>query len=729
MIWGIGDLSLNLRIMSGIHKKEGAWKRRYQKLDHLMAGSFKNIIIWFSGITAVAVVLIWLAASLYASLRHDGSEQPWAFWDVFIMLTNPSLRDSHTFWDGVLMVGANVVGIILVNGLLLTVLVNWVSERRERHTKGTARYDNIKDTDFAVIIGGHKMVAPLVGQLLEEGRLAYVLIQTQRPPEQVRKEIHSEVKDKARLRDVVIYSGDRTSWQELKELHIERAREVFIIGEPERIDGSSHDALNMQCRDILEEHIRGGREEKIPCHIMFEYQSTFSIFQTTDIEPEPHPTLRFIPFSVYETWAQQVFSGAGEGYYLPLDGKEGLQYDSRGRVHLIVGGMTKCGIAMALEAAHLAHYPNFNNAAAGRPRTLITFVDRNAKREMLFFMGRYRELFQLARWRYVKAPEGVIPADDGTWKIYDDTRAINARDNKLYPWHDPLRDAEFRSPYFGGYLGEDFIDIDFEFIEGDIALPAVGRYLTDASADAESLTTVAVCYDDAAEAMSAALYFPKGVYEEALQILVRQPESGALVDAVSHGLTGEDKRQYRKMRAFGMIDRCDYLSRKRSLIPRLIAYAYKAMDSGSTLEDELSGAESTEAFLDKVNGYWEGLKREKGKSALAREWSNVYCANSIPTKVRSVRGDFGSEENIQRLAFTEHNRWIMEQLLLGFRPLDRTYAERIPIRGKERDSLKALKIHPDLLSNERLGETSSFDEGIVRAIPAVLRIAGAGAEV
>ncbi|MDE6417873.1 MAG: hypothetical protein K2K49_01515, partial [Duncaniella sp.] len=430
----------------------------------------------------------------------------------------------------------NLFGLFVLNGVILTILVNWVSNRKDRHINGEARYEYIFGRPFVAIIGGHKMVASLVRDLMNGSKCEYVLIQTQRPPEKVRREIASEVKDEKVLERVIIYAGDRTSWHELSELHLELAREIYIIGEPYIIDGSSHDAINMQTWRLMNENIKIVKEEKIPCHMMFEYQSTFTAFQFTDLKLSDSAAFRFIPFSIYENWAQQVLISRevdDKLYYLPLDGVEGLFFSSHQRVHLIVVGMSKMGVALGIEAAHVAHYPNFNNPHTGRPRTLITFIDRNAEREMIFLMGRFRELFQLARWRFVKAPTDVVRPADGKWDIYDTSKEIAERTNKEFPWHDPIQDRDFRSPYYGGYLGNDFIDVDFEFIEGDVALPSIQKYIADACADNKqsvieynrahgtdlpndtSKTTVAVCLPVASEAMSAALYFDPSVYKNA----------------------------------------------------------------------------------------------------------------------------------------------------------------------------------------------------------------------
>lgn len=710
-----------------------------------MSGSFLRLFVW----VVIVSVIAFLAVSLIANKICN-----WGIGESFIQLTNPArhtegplMTGESEWWAIVIM---NLFGLFVLNGVVLTIFVNWVSNRKERHSKGEARYPYVQSKRFSVIIGGHKMVASLAKTLIQKGEIDYVLIQTKRDAEVVRKEIYAEINDEKLAQNIIIYSGDRTSWHELEELQLDKSQEVYVIGEPFHIDGSSHDAINLQCWNLITGHLTDEKDVRIPIHVMFEYQSTFSAFQFTDLKLEQSKTFRFIPFSIYETWAQQVLIGktkSGELNYIPLDGWGGLPYSSHQRVHLIVVGMSKMGMALAIEAAHIAHYPNFNNKHTGRPRTLITFIDRNAKREMLFFMGRFRELFQLARWRYIKAPDDVIKPTDDSWDIYDTIQEIAERSNKNYPWHDPLADEDYRSPYCGKYLGEDFIDIDFEFIEGDVALPSIQKYIEDASADNSakisklnlvegtsfpdnsSKTTIAVCLPVAAEAMSAALYFAPSVYGNAQQILVQQPESGALVNAVRYGLTGEDNSKFKTLKPFGMIEKCDYLSHINSILPKLVAFAYECLPD-SSLSKEYHRIGNLQDFIRIVEDNWLKITADGGKSTIAKRWSNLYCANSFDTKVRAAGIDLESDEDIRDdnaikiLAKVEHNRWVMEQLLLGIRPVDHSYEGKLPINDKlTRSRLKSQNIHPDLISNEMLGITQMYDEEIAKIIPLAMSIA------
>lgn len=72
----------------------------------------------------------------------------------------------------------------------------------------------------------------------------------------------------------------------------------------------------------------------------------------------------------------------------------------------------------------------------------------------------------------------------------------------------------------------------------------------------------------------------------------------------------------------------------------------------------------------------------------ADQVSNIYCASHIGVKLRSVgnRAEL-TEEDIKLLAVTEHNRWNVEKLLMGFEALPA--AERATQHTEE--GLKKLK--------------------------------------
>lgn len=720
--------------------KDGALKRLEIDLDLLMSGKFRKILktmmIW-SGIIFVVLIIFgilhtWLSGSEWG---ESGALLPG---QLILDLSNPTFSDNHAAWsvswfvEHILVVITNLFGIILVNGVLLSIVVNWLSSRREQVDRGQARYSHFRKGNFSVIIGGHRMVAHLAKTLMERPENEYVIIQTRGSVQILRKEILAEISDREVANDVTIYAGDRTAWHELEELHLQDANEVFILGEDGYLDGDNHDALNMKCWQLINDNIHERRdaEGKIPCHVMFEFQSTFAAFQNTDLRTETASTFSFIPFSPYESWAQQLIVGdlkVREGKYTPLDGFKGIAYNDPRRVHLIVVGMSKMGVAVALEAARTAHYPNFNNPTLGNPRTLITFIDTAAERESNYLMSRYSTLFDIARWRYIHAPRAHVEKD-GEWRIYDTVADINDGANLLYPWHRPLENVAEGSPYCGGYLGDDLVDVDFEFISGNVALPSVRRYISMACEDRQSITTIAVCLPSASEAMSAALYLPDSVYGTMQEMWVQQRETGAMVNAIRNGMTGLDTGRYRRLRAFGMVDRCDY-TRVDASLPQFVAYAYHCHDCNTSFLREYNASNcDARAMRNKAVKVWEAISRSGGKSAISQRWSNLYCANTFPSKIRSFglnpdcRDEVTDTETLRLLAFVEHNRWVVEQLLSGFSPLLPSDAGRTLSR-EEKAAFKASRRHPDIVSNSKLGDVKKYDIVIARVTTLALSLA------
>ena len=703
------------------------WQRRYLVLDQYMSGKF--ITLFMMTITIVLAIFI-----LFCVLSYFLSG--WTAGEVFIQLTNPSVpKGKQSAVDWWLMVGINLFGLFVVNGILLTLLVNWISNRRDRYLNGTARYEVLRKDEFSVIIGGHPMVARLAKRLIEKCDSRYVLIQTSRSPFDLRMEIFSVINNPEWSNRIIIYSGHRTSWHDIEELNLSNAHEVYIVGESEEIDGIAHDSLNMKCWQIIRQNITEPRNLKLPCHVMFNLQCAFHIFQVTDIDIDSSKTFRFIPFSMYDIWAQQAL-GIGNypscHHYLPIDGTGGIMYDSTDRVHLIIYGMSDIGIALAIQASHIAHYPNFNNARTGSPRTLITFIDPDAVNRMHSFREKFRYLFDIARWRTVKAPADDYPKHE-TWKIYDTVSEISNRTNHNYPWHFPIEDKHLSSPYYGGYLGDNIVDIDFEFIEGNLSLPSVQTYISEACKDSasngsESKATVAICAEDTAHGLSTAVYLPEDIYNNALQILLYQKHSDSLASALCKGETGDDFNIFAKLKPFGMTNECDYENRVDNRIARYVAFAYVCLDNGESFGDIFRKSGMRE-FNRLVDQNWLNMSNDKGKTLMAKRWSNTYSANTFSSKLRSVglkpsENIIEDQDIIRKLSMTEHNRWVMEQLLQGIAPPKREYAEILPIEDQQlRKYLKSRNMHPDIIANEKLGSTQFYDEEIVKIIPLALWLA------
>ena len=580
----------------------------------------------------------------------------------------------------VLTLFISITGSVLMGGLLISIFSNIIDRRVERAREGQISY---KFKNHYVIIGFDKMAIGLIKQLYRKAQsdnrvkdIPYLfVIQTTSEVETVRHELLSKLDTEIDRRTIILHGG-RDSREDLERLRLPYCREIFLLGEEGETD---HDSINIECvtlinrillenkkqeekpRDIdmMRKAILREQEKRKKCHVLFEAQSTFAVFQRNDIETVfkkrtddddswyraicalhkndqstldrlkslkkdyDEQTVRlidFLPFNFYETWAEKVLvwgkydphnDGVAPIVYTPLDG-EGIDYESNRHVHLVIVGMTSMGVALAMKAAHIAHYPNF--VRDPKLKTRITFIDLNADTEFDMLRGRYSALFEQCDYRVV------------------DTL-------------DDLRSYEHK--------GTGLSDIEFEFVKGAVESRLVQKLLESwTSAENRSLLTIAICFEVPQKSIATALYMPQEVYKRALSILVRQNVSCSTIELVRQA------RQYNGLRAFGMLDECYDIDDSSLLQAKRVNFIYNKIKPEKKEWVPLDDTQADELWKSLTTVY---------------RWSNIYNAHSIPTKLRS----FGLEEPenlladkdlLEKMAQVEHNRWVMERLIQGYRP-------------------------------------------------------------
>ena len=108
-----------------------------------------------------------------------------------------------------------------------------------------------------------------------------------------------------------------------------------------------------------------------------------------------------------------------------------------------------------------------------------------------------------------------------------------------------------------------------------------------------------------------------------------------------------------------MLDNPYDLNYADDVLPMMVKYAY----------DNVNGDTGITFFpMDKIKENWKKWKEDDNISAL--KWSNRYCANSISVKQRALKFIADEALNAQQLnllAHMEHNRWVIEKLLMGYR--------------------------------------------------------------
>lgn len=710
---------------------------------------------------------------------RGSQESPNMFWATYYHFIDPGnqhMTTSKTARAWTVLIG--IVGVFLLGGLLVSSIIGWIDKRKESWQAGTLRY-HVKDLGkygFAVVIGANEIASSVIKNLFTtkadgeinykcEGDNRYVVLHTSRKAEDVRAELSSHLTED-QMRRVIIYNGLRDSAAELDKLHVRYATEIYLLGESTLIDGgeTSHDSMNMKCVNLIaaelngskaereEEKVRTGRSTRKVCKVMFEYQTTSSLFQFSDISDDIKDNLIFIPFNRYESWARKVIveGACGNIEYSPLEGS-GIPEDSSEFVHFVIVGMSKMGTAMGVEALKQAHYLNSKKA-----RTRITFIDTNADKEMGFFKGRYSNMFELMRSRYL------------------DMTASDCKGDYDAKWSDPMMKDDCRWKHLADN-GENFIDVEMEFIKGDVASDAVRKCLVTMAANENAKLTVAVCLTRTHQAVAASLYLPLELYRSARlqQVWVYQMESEDILSNIS--TVGNDLR-YEKIRPFGMVFGEYMNDRSLYLKAMLVNVAYDISNGYNKVGWPQNISVKSDKGYEEARRQWKKLSVDKG-------WSNRFFADSMYIKIRNVMQHdpkYGSYASVLKLlasdldgtiakitdainghkdslAYCEHNRWTMQQLILGYSPADevldkifedlenKVISKQVAtdryrqwklanLRTSElrfekiKDDVKAssLRIHPNICSMEHLSKVDAgavpYDEDLNAAIPTVIKI-------
>lgn len=605
-------------------------------------------------------------------------------------LNNVYMRVNST-WTLLFSVMVYIVGAVIFSGMLISIVSNWVTRRVENFRNGLTHY---LVSGHTVILGYDDMIPSILEHVFAKNPQKDVLIMSSIKAETIREKITRTASSRF-LPKIVINYGHRTSKESLKNIHLENAEEIFIVGNRTL---PFHDAMNMECLQAVEDyfniikrdHSQSSLPQKITC--VFEDFDTFEAFKSTDVfEDFNKMGIIITPYNFYSGWANLVFvSGQykkGENVYAyPLLEGNGIGDTDNHRVHLIFVGISTFSVSFAMEAAHLLHFPNFLRDE--QMKTDITFIDINADTEMNLFLTRNRHFFEIQGCRYMNLSE----QDEADWKI-------------IPPTHFSGEDA-------------DFLDIRFNFVKGDIFSPIVQKRICEWAEDDTQLPNIFLAMSDQRKNFAIGMNLPDVIYQQQIPVFIRQDRSDNFVTNLRIASLKKSRR-YAHIYPFGMTD-IDFQPDEKTLTrAQLINYLYatayfEVMTFKSVQELEQIKKES---ILEDAYDKWLKL-------SVALRWSNIYCASTIPYKMRALRKMRGLDindcshdqdeityEEASMLGEMEHNRWNVEKLLLGFRK---------PKSGENHD--KKNFIHSDIRPFSQLGLIKNLDLEICKLMPWIIKM-------
>ena len=435
-------------------------------------------------------------------------------------------------------------------------------------------------------------------------------------------------------------------------------------------------------------------QSKPVCHLLLHDKVTLWLFQTLDLYPEIHRKFELYAFTMEDQWAKTVFCDLDNDdlYYPPLD-REKINSTCNKTVHLVIAGFSDLGESLALHAALIAHFPNYVRNKALRTR--ITIVDKGLSARKDAFIQRYANLFDHSYYR-----------------------CIDLNQRRMTQYHEPVYHS----------TREDFVDVEWEFVDGDFYDPMLQIKLQLWGDAKEQLLTLAFCDSDCNINFDRAFALPQNIYQNGITVLVHSERSGMLEKV-------RETEGYCNLYPIGMDDYGYDIRLPLLQMAKRLNYFY-------TCSYGQEGA-PTDMPMDKVEAAWRNLQ------TFSMRYSNIYNVMTLATKMRSLgheERDWDkfyalTQEEIVTLSAVEHNRWSVERLILGFRPP--TDSEREEIRenieafitakktGSEKPEkdlknlYKKKKIHYDLCSYRELREdktgknVSVYDFDLTACIPLI----------
>lgn len=433
-------------------------------------------------------------------------------------------------------------------------------------------------------------------------------------------------------------------------------------------------------------------QSKPVCHLLLHDKTTLWLLQTLDLYPEINKKFEVYAFTMEDQWAKNVFCGLGGKAYPPLD-REKIDSVSNKTVHFVIAGFSDLGESLALHAAFIAHFPNYVRNQALRTR--ITIVEKGLSMRKDAFIQRYANLFEHSYYR-----------------------CIDLDLKKITQYHDPFYHA----------TREDFVDVEWEFVDGNFYDPMLQRKLRLWGDDKNQILTLALCDDDCSRNFDRAFALPKNLYQNNITVLVRAEQSGVLEKV-------RETEGYNNLYPFGMDDGGYDVRLPLLQMAKRLHYFY-------TCSYGQEGT-PTDMPVEKVEAAW------RNASTFSMRYTNIYNVMTVATKMRSLgheEKDWNkffalTKEEIETLSAVEHNRWSVERLILGFRPPTDTEREEIrenieafitakQIGGEKpeqdlKNTYKKKKIHYDLCSYRELREDKTgqnvrvYDYDLTACIPLI----------
>lgn len=417
---------------------------------------------------------------------------------------------------------------------------------------------------------------------------------------------------------------------------------------------------------------------RLLCHLLLRSQSLLRAFCLEGFRQELEEKLEIYPFTIEDQWGQMLAQ--------QLDW-EPIMLRTEKTVHLVIFRMNPIAELVAINAAHVCHYPNSLQKEHSL-RTRITIIDEDIYRKSKEWISRYHNLFENSYYRFV---------DPQKTPVVTQTNPPKYRER------------------------ESFVDIEWEFVSASSTDTLVRSKISQWAISPSQLLTIVFAEKDTASVLSEVLYLPEEVVSEHVPVYVYM-ENDASCQLIRQG------GPMAVLRPFGMVNRGYDIHLPLVQMAKNVNYVYnkcRVMEKGDGTWKMEYAVEIDPIERDVL---WRMLPFDK-------RMSSYYNALTVGVKMRSMGFQENewekfydiSQEEIEVLAQVEHNRWCIEELIMGWRPCDDKEQREVEADIHQKEVLKKRKIHYDLRAYNDLRPDASgkpvqiYDRCLSACIPLIAK--------
>lgn len=472
--------------------------------------------------------------------------------------------------------------------------------------------------------------------------------------------IIADLTEQYRQRGDVVVVG--TLDQVLGKPDIALFKEFVILADynKEELDADD-EAMGILRRIAEDDYLATNRGQRPLCHLLLRNNSVLHLIRLEGFRKEIEERLEVCPFTMVDQWSQAIA--------ISLD-REPITKQSEKIVHLVIFGMSEVAEQVAINAAQVCHYPNYLQKEHTL-RTRITLIDESAIEKSSEWIQRYKNLFDNCFYRFV------------------DTKKTPAVIKTSMPMYVDR---------------EDFVDIEWEFVSASAYDKLVRDKITKWATSSSQLLSVVFANEDSGKGLSEALRLPEAIVLTQTPVYVYMQGDKAFRQ-IKHTINSPN------IIPFGMVDHGYDVNIPIIKMAKNVNFIYNRCYEENEKEWNGHLRFSVEIGENEKESLWT-------KKSSVKRMSNMYNAMTISPKMRSMGFHYDdwdkfyelSEEDIEILAEVEHNRWNVEELILGFRPCNddelKEIADSIENHNRKRievgnDAVKHDKTLKEIYKEER----------------------------